>query len=142
MGARLALLTPSAFLAEQIPPSASAAMPSTPLSPAAAIIILQTGNIYLLLAAVAVIVCFVGNPRTVRNYLLVIALADLGHVWGVYRGLSLVPGGMEAFWDWRGWNGMVAGNVGASVFLCVNRVATLVGVWGRLRGVERTMVFN
>lgn len=68
---------------------------------------------------------------------MIIALADIGHIYSVYLGMTGGEGvGAGAFWDWRNWNDMVAGNVGASVFLCVNRIATLLGLFGSFRDPE------
>jgi hypothetical protein len=41
--------------------------------------------------------------------------------------------GSAAFWDVSGWNDLVWGNVGASLFLHVNRWATVLGLFGPLR---------
>jgi hypothetical protein len=128
MGARLALLDPAEFLARQLPNGKDT------LSTSAEIIVLQVGNIYWLLAALAVLICFFSTPKTVRGYLIIIAIADLGHIWAVYQGMSHGRGGAAQFWDWRNWNDMIAGNVGASVFLCLNRVMTILGFWGRFKG--------
>jgi len=124
MGARLAFLDPADFLARQIPSGKDA------LSTSAEIIILQVGNMYWLLAAFAVLICFFSTPRVARWYLLIVAIADLGHIWAVYQGMSKGSAGVAQFWDWRNWNDMVAGNVGISLFLCLNRVTTVLGLWG------------
>lgn len=128
MGTRLALLDPSDFLARQIPNG------KDPLSTSAEIIVLQVGNMYWLLAALAVLICFFSTPKATRGYLLIVAVADLGHIWAVYQGMSRGSGGAAQFWDWRGWNDMVAGNVGVSLFLCFNRVTTVLGLWGPFKG--------
>jgi hypothetical protein len=128
MGTRLALLDPADFLARQIPNG------KDPLSTSAEIIVLQVGNMYWLLAALAVLICFFSTPKAARGYLLIVAVADLGHIWAVYQGMSRGSAGAAQFWDWRGWNDMVAGNVGVSLFLCFNRVMTVLGLWGAFRG--------
>lgn len=128
MGTRLAFLDPADFHARQIPNGKDT------LTTGAEIIILQVGNMYWLLAALAVLICFFSTPKTVRGYLLIVAVADLGHIWAVYQGMSRGSAGAAQFWDWRGWNDMVAGNVGVSLFLCVNRVATVLGLWGPFKG--------
>jgi hypothetical protein len=72
------------------------------------------------------IVCIWTNYRSVANYyLLAVALADLGHIYAVY----CVWG--QAFWDLNQWNDMMWGNVGVSAFLHINRLATVLGVFGR-----------
>ncbi|KAF7527150.1 hypothetical protein G7054_g10569 [Neopestalotiopsis clavispora] len=76
---------------------------------------------------VAVLVCvYPGrDPATARGYLAVVALADLGHIYASYAAM-----GPEAFWDYSGWNHMIWGNVGVSAFLHLNRLLTLLGVFG------------
>jgi hypothetical protein len=133
MGTRLALLDPADFFARQIPNG------KDPLSTSAEIIVLQVGNMYWLLAALAVLICFFSTPKAARGYLLIVAVADLGHIWAVYQGMSRGSAGAAQFWDWRGWNDMVAGNVGVSLFLCFNRVTTVLGLWGSFKG-ERLRV--
>ncbi len=128
MGTRLALLDPADFLARQIPNGNDA------LSTSAEIIVLQVGNIYALLAAFAVLICFFSTPKAARGYLLIVAAADLGHIWAVYEGMSRGKAGAAQFWDWRNWNDMVMGNVGVSAFLFVNRVTTALGLWGPFKG--------
>jgi hypothetical protein len=128
MGTRLALLDPADFFARQIPNG------KDPLSTSAEIIVLQVGNMYWLLAALAVLICFFSTPKAARGYLLIVAVADLGHIWAVYQGMSRGSAGAAQFWDWRGWNDMVAGNVGVSLFLCFNRVTTVLGLWGPFKG--------
>jgi hypothetical protein len=44
--------------------------------------------------------------------------------------------GSELFWDVGSWNVMAWRNVGASTFLCVNRIATVMGVFGDAPGFE------
>jgi hypothetical protein len=85
------------------------------------------GNIFLLLAGLAVLCCLSSTPQVARNYLLVVACADLGHIYCVYSGL-----GRDLFFDLAKWNDMVWGHVGVSAFLFVNRVATAVGVFGTM----------
>jgi hypothetical protein len=128
MGARLALLDPAQYLARQIPNGKDT------LSTSAEIIVLQVGNIYLLLAALAVLICFFSTPKTARGYLLIVAVADLGHIWAVYQGMNRGKGGATQFWDWQNWNDMVAGNVGASAILCAHRLTTALGLWGSFKG--------
>jgi len=58
---------------------------------------------------------------------MVVALADLGHIYAVYRVWGSV------FWDLGLWNDMMWGNVGVSTFLHVNRLATLLGLFGSVK---------
>lgn len=85
------------------------------------------GNVLLLLALIAIICCWTSHPDVAKKYLLALALADLGHVYAAYRGM-----GEELFWDVGRWNTMAWGNVGVSVFLNVNRWATVFGLFGTI----------
>jgi hypothetical protein len=115
---------PLAFYADQVP---DAPVPGSLLPPQGLNLVLQLQNVYLLLAAVAVLVCvYPGrDPATARGYLAVVALADLGHIYASYAAM-----GPEAFWDYSGWNHMIWGNVGVSASLHLNRLLTLLGVFG------------
>lgn len=95
--------------------------------PQAEAMTLQIGNIYLLLAAIAIICSWTKHSEIAFWYLLAVAFADFGHIYATYRG---VP--PEYFWDVTQWNNMVAGNVGSSVFLNINRWFTVLGAFGRL----------
>jgi hypothetical protein len=86
-----------------------------------------TGNIYLLLAALAVVCTVITREKRVAKwYLFFVALGDLGHVYASYRVMD-----HDAFWDYKGWNDAMWGNIGFSVFLHAMRVLTLLGVLGR-----------
>lgn len=129
-----AFADPAAFAEAQVPggktaagaaaaAAARAVRSSAPSS--SAVTVLQTGNIYLLLAGLAVLCCLFATPRVARNYLLVVACADLGHILSTYWGL-----GADVFFDVAGWNSMVWGHVGFSAFFFLNRIATAAGVFG------------
>lgn len=62
-----------------------------------------------------------------RKYLLIVACADLGHIYSVYSGL-----GDDRFFDIANWNNMVWGHVGVSAFLFVNRLVTAADMIGPL----------
>jgi hypothetical protein len=79
----------------------------------------------LLLAGLAVLSSLFSTPRLARGYLLIVACADVGHIYSVYSGL-----GSDLFFDVVKWNDMVWGHVGVSAFLFVNRLATAAGVFG------------
>ncbi|KAI0174192.1 hypothetical protein BJ166DRAFT_140735 [Pestalotiopsis sp. NC0098] len=116
---------PLAFYADQVPNVAAAGFPPQALS-----LTLQLQNVYLLLAALAVITCYTGrDPATARLYLAAVALADLGHIYASYAAL-----GRDAFFDTAGWNHMIWGNVGVSAFLHLNRLFTLFGLFGPVAG--------
>lgn len=56
-----------------------------------------------------------------------VALADIGHVYSAYRAL-----GDDIFWDVTQWNDMAWGNIGTSVFLHLNRLLTVAGLFGEI----------
>ncbi|OAP59659.1 hypothetical protein AYL99_06957 [Fonsecaea erecta] len=118
------LFQPEQYYADQAPHSAISNLLFTPN---ALSLTLQLGNVFLLLAALAVICCFTNHPEIARRYLIAVALADLGHIYSVYCAL-----GHMVFWDLNQWNQMISANVGVSVFLHVNRLMTVAGVFGRL----------
>lgn len=97
--------------------------------PDAAVILSYTlGNIFLILAAVAVLcTAITRNARVAKYYLFIIALGDLGHIYASYRVM-----GKETFLNFNEYNDMMWGNIGFSAFLHVNRGATLVGLFGRV----------
>lgn len=89
---------------------------------------LQLGNVFLLLAAVAVVCCFSPSSATARWYLIAVAFADYGHIYASYCSLDA-----EVFWNPALWNDMVAGSIGASAVLNLARWLTVVGAFGPLR---------
>ena len=82
-------------------------------------------NIFVLLAGMALVCCWTLHPDVAKRYLFVIAVADLGHIWAVYKAL-----GFDSFWKVGEWNDMIWGGVGVGVFLNINRWATLLGISG------------
>lgn len=103
---------------------------TTTIPPQALTLTLALLNVYLLLAALAIVCCFTAHAPVARGFLLAVAIADYGHVYATYAGA-----GPAVFWDPLGsWNGMVWGSVGVSLFLNVHRWLTLLGVFGRLGG--------
>jgi hypothetical protein len=102
---------------------------SIPLSSGSLIITYQLGNVFSLLAGLAIVCCFVGDSAVARGYLMVVAIADLGHIYSSYLGM-----GEKYFLDLTSWNQMAWANIGVSAFLCLNRVATVSGVFGRIGG--------
>jgi hypothetical protein len=95
------------------------------LTPQAEVLVLQWANIFVLLAGMAVVCCWTLHADIVKKYLFVVAIADLGHIWSVYRSL-----GSAYFWSLGEWNDLIWGAVGVSVFLNINRWATLLGLFG------------
>lgn len=117
----------SSWLSDQIPTEYKKV--PTALTPESTVVVLQLGNVFLLLMALAIQICCFTTGPTVRGYLAIVAVADLGHIYGAYVGM-----GPEAFWDYGSWNSAIYGAVAGSAILCVNRVATVLGLFGALRG--------
>ncbi|OAL22955.1 hypothetical protein AYO22_06863 [Fonsecaea multimorphosa] len=120
----ITLSEPKQYYAEQAPNTAISDLLFTPQAHS---LTLQLGNVFLLLAAMALICCFTSHPEIARRYLIAVALADLGHIYSVYCAL-----GDKVFWDLNQWNQMTYSNVGVSVFLHINRLMTVAGLFGRL----------
>jgi hypothetical protein len=123
-GYATALRTPEQYYADQTP---NAELAKLGFTPQALSLTLQLGNVLLLLAAMAIICCWTTHADVTQKYLVAVALADLGHIYGAYRGL-----GDTVFWDVTQWNEMAYGNIGASSFLHINRWMTVAGLFGRL----------
>ncbi|KAK5629684.1 hypothetical protein RRF57_005399 [Xylaria bambusicola] len=96
--------------------------------PQARIMTLQLVNVYLLLAAMALICSWTTHASIVRLYLAAVALADYGHIWACYVGV-----GYELFVRPAEWNDLLWGSVGVSVFLNVVRLLTLAGAFGPVK---------
>lgn len=101
-------------------------------TPQAHALVLQFGNVALLLAAMALICCCTTDTKVTKYYLFAVALADFGHIYSVYQAT-----GSEYFWQPSDWNSMTWGNVGCSAFLNLHRWLTLLGVFGKLSTVSR-----
>jgi len=120
----ITLTDPQQYYADQVPQGVLSDHVFTPQSLS---LTLQLGNVFLLLAAMAVICCFTTHAEIARRYLIAVALADLGHVYSLYCGM-----GEKVFWDLNQWNTMAYSNIGISLFLHVNRLMTVAGVFGKL----------
>lgn len=105
----------------------NAPLESFDLQPQALVLSLQMGNVLLLLAAMAVICCWTPRSSTSKWYLVAVAFADYGHIYGTYAGM-----GRDAFLDVGGWNDAVWGSVGASAVLNIFRWLTVLGAFGGL----------
>lgn len=89
----------------------------------------QLGNLYFLMSLVGMGVLHTSTePKVLRNYLISLALADIGHVYATFLAM-----GWEAFADVGSWNALTWGNIGATGFLFINRVLYLSGVFGTAR---------
>ena len=89
----------------------------------------QLGNLYSLTFLVGVAVLHTSKePRVLRNYLIGLAIADVGHVYATYLAM-----GWDSFVDVAGWNALTWGNIGATGFLFVNRLLYFAGAFGSAR---------
>ncbi|KAI0382859.1 hypothetical protein F5Y04DRAFT_252480 [Hypomontagnella monticulosa] len=114
---------PTSFYLAQTPgpiPASAASAPAQGL-----VLTLQLLNVYLLLAGIAVICSWTPHAEVARWYLIVVALADYGHIAACYQGV-----GPEVFWDVSLWNDMLWGGVAVSAALNVVRWLTVLGVPG------------
>jgi hypothetical protein len=85
--------------------------------------------VFLLLGALNILCTAVTRDvRTTRFYLMILACGDMGHLYANYLGM-----GNRVFWEFGGYNDVMVGNVLITVFLWVNRVATLAGGFGRIQ---------
>ncbi|KAL4970051.1 uncharacterized protein BDV14DRAFT_164199 [Aspergillus stella-maris] len=92
----------------------------------------QLANLYGLLAILgAGVIHATSEPKVLRNYLVALAVADVGHIYVTYLAM-----GPELFFDVAGWNVLTWGNVGATAFLFVNRILYFLGVFGYAQGPE------
>ncbi|PGH26662.1 hypothetical protein AJ80_01608 [Polytolypa hystricis UAMH7299] len=103
--------------------------PQSTIPRSAQIIAYQLGNLYGLSLLVGIAVLYsTSEPKVVRNYMIALAIADVTHVYTTYLGL-----GWDAWINVGHWNALAWGNIGATSFLFLNRVAYLLGVFGSAR---------
>lgn len=78
-----------------------------------------------------VIIClFISREASVaKAYLICVAIGDLGHIYACYN--ATTP---DVFWNFNDYNDLMWGNIVGSAFLWANRVLTLMGVFGRVKG--------
>lgn len=133
IGAHAAVTTPSTFITSQLPTHDSAES----LSPAVVILAYTLGSLFFLLAGYA-LTCTVltKDPDVTKYYLILAACGDVGHLAANYAGM-----GSAVFWAYREWNEVMWGNIAVTIFLFLNRIATVSGLFGTLarttRGKER-----
>lgn len=85
--------------------------PKENLSPNAKVVTLQLGNMYLLAGLVGIGVLYgTTESRVVRNYLIALWLADIGHVVITYSVIEY-----DRFVAVSNWNAMAWGNIAATV---------------------------
>ena len=113
-------------MTRQLPPTTASAL--IPAHPGALILSYTIGNIFVLLAGIAILCTVVTRePRVAKGYLLIIALGDLGHIYSSYKQM-----GPAVFWNFNEYNDVMWGNIGVSAFLHINRLSTVLGVFGRV----------
>lgn len=103
-------VSPEWFIAEQVAGSSQQAITKN-----AALVAYQLGNIYLLMAMVGIGVLYTTTERkVVRNYLIALALGDIGHV-----AITCYVLEYERAVDIANWNPMTYGNIGFTVGIVV-----------------------
>ncbi|OJJ43472.1 hypothetical protein ASPZODRAFT_74326 [Penicilliopsis zonata CBS 506.65] len=122
LGAAAPLVDLHGFIAGQTPKTVAPAE----LHPSSIALAYQLGNLYALLFMIGVAVCHgTSEPKVLRNYLVALAIADVGHVYATY-----VAMGWDAFVDISSWNALTWGNIGATAFLFANRLGYFMGIFG------------
>ncbi|KAL4783058.1 hypothetical protein BJX76DRAFT_271170 [Aspergillus varians] len=117
------------FVADQIPSPAPKGLEVHPTSFALAY---QLANVYGLLAILgAGVLHATSEPKVLHNYLIALAIADIGHIYVTYLAM-----GPALFFDIGGWNVLTWGNVGVTGFLFVNRLLYFLGVFGYAGGIS------
>lgn len=133
-----AVFLPDWFVSEQVARSVPVALTDN-----SRVVAQQLGNCYGLAFLVGVAVLYTSNElRVVRNYLIALLIADVGHLAITYGTLEY-----DRIVSVGEWNPMTWGNVGATVgvttaalqsdlltilklFLCLTRTAYLLGLFG------------
>ncbi|KAB8077156.1 hypothetical protein BDV29DRAFT_68453 [Aspergillus leporis] len=101
--------------------------PPATIHPHSIVLAGQLGNIYAVLGFLSFLVLYNTNdPKVLHNYVLVYCFSDINHLYATYRGVG---------WDtlvnpWLWQNLLTWGNIGMTVFMFVNRVLYLLGVFG------------
>ncbi|KAL4924875.1 uncharacterized protein BDV17DRAFT_294968 [Aspergillus undulatus] len=129
------------FVLDQVPNSPSHSGNPSPSASAAAVmpgpkeveihatsvaLAYQLANLYGLLAVLgAGVLHATSEPKVLRNYLVALAIADIGHVYVTYLAM-----GPDVFLDVARWNVLTWGNVGVTLFLFANRILYFLGVFG------------
>ena len=105
--------------------------PTTHLAPISAsthILAYSLGSIFFLFAQINILCTVITRDvRVTKYYLAILACGDIGHLYANYKGM-----GPNVFWNFGDYNEVMFGNVAITVFLWVNRIATLAGVFGRV----------
>ncbi|KEF58441.1 uncharacterized protein A1O9_06367 [Exophiala aquamarina CBS 119918] len=126
-GYSVTLLNPESYFLDQVPNTTLASVAGHLVPVHGLALTYQLGNVFIVLAAVAIICTHTTHTDIIKKYLLAIALGDLGHIYACYRTLET-----NIFWDITQWNDMAWGNIFVSAFLHVNRLATVAGLFGKV----------
>ncbi|CUS08822.1 unnamed protein product [Tuber aestivum] len=128
------IMSPEAFLAEQMPLTPEQTATLTPNAKAS---LLQLANCYLLLSMCSTAVLrSAGEECVVRRFLFALLLGDIGHVkadasfseaHGSY--FTYVAVGADYFFSPSEWNLLTHGNLTFTIFLFLSRCVYLLG-WG------------
>ena len=101
-----AISDPAWFVAEQVPSKEPVVV-----SENSVVVAWQLGNLYLLMAFMAIaIFSTTSEIKVVRSYLVALWLGDIGHV-----GFSCYGLGSERTMNPKGWNAMAWGNIAVTV---------------------------
>jgi hypothetical protein len=99
------VISPEWFLAEQV------ASPLQDITQGSKMVTYQLGNLFFLLAMIGIAVLYTTTEaRVVRNYMVALAIADIGHV-----AITCYVMEYEKTVDIANWNSMAWGNIGATV---------------------------
>ncbi|KAL4906847.1 hypothetical protein BDW74DRAFT_176452 [Aspergillus multicolor] len=114
------------FVLDQVPSSSPAAPREVEIHATSFALAYQLANLYGLMALLGAGVFYAtSEPQVLRNYLVALAIADVGHIYVTYLAM-----GPELFFDVAQWNVLTWGNVGVTGFLFVNRLLYFLGVFG------------
>jgi len=125
-GYYVAFFDSNTFVSRQLPPTP--VLTSSTVPPHATILSLSIANMFLVQCMLSILLTVVTREsRMTKYYLVAAAIGDVGHIFASYKVM-----GSEIFWDFGDYNDLMAGNVFLGVFLFVNRLLTLSGVFGRI----------
>ncbi|KAH8703707.1 hypothetical protein BGW36DRAFT_288722 [Talaromyces proteolyticus] len=100
--------------------------PPLPHHPSTLALNYQLANIYGLVGMLVFGVIYgTSEIRVLRNSVLALTIADIGHIYATYAAM-----GADGFFDVASWSWVSWGNIGFTAFLFVNRVAYLLGAFG------------
>ncbi|KAJ6264151.1 LOW QUALITY PROTEIN: hypothetical protein Dda_0293 [Drechslerella dactyloides] len=120
-GLGYAVLSTEKFVAEQLPDVEASA-----LTPQGTLVAWQTGNLFGIMAMMAIAVLWsTSEVAVVKRYLVALLVGDIGHLAAVWWHM-----GTGHFVGAHRWNVFTWGNVGVTAFLAVVRLGTLAGLFG------------